>query len=69
MKSLIKKYYLLVLFTIIGATGGFLYWKFVGCASGACPIKSLWYLSTLYGSIFGFLIGSLLSTSIKKSQK
>jgi len=37
-----------------------LYWKFIGCTSGTCPIKSVWYLSTLWGATMGYLLGDLI---------
>ncbi len=40
----------------IGAIGGYAYYKFIGCASGACPITSNPYISTIYGAILGALI-------------
>ncbi len=40
---------------IIGAAGGFLYYKFIGCASGACPITSNPWSSTIYGAVLGLL--------------
>lgn len=43
---------------IIGGLAGFLYWKFVGCSSGTCPITSSPYASTIYGLVFGLLIAS-----------
>jgi len=60
MKEFLKKHLVTIIFAVAGAAGGFLYWKFVGCLSGTCPIKSVWYLSTLYGSLLGVLAGSLL---------
>jgi hypothetical protein len=59
MKDFIKKYLIEIVFSFAGAIGGILYWKFVGCLSGTCIIKSVWYLSTIYGGIFGWVIGSL----------
>ena len=56
-----KKYKLLIIFSILGAAGGFFYWKFVGCQSGTCLIRSVWYWSTLYGTLFGFLVGSIIN--------
>jgi len=53
-------------FAITGAVGGFLYWKFVGCVSGTCPIKSVWYLSTLWGTAMGYLLGDLSASFILK---
>lgn len=58
--------WLKVIFTVTGALGGFLYWKFVGCASGTCPIQSVWYFSTLWGMAFGYLIGDLFGGLLMK---
>jgi hypothetical protein len=56
-----------VVFAVLGALGGFLYWKFVGCVSGTCPIQSVWYYSTLWGAAMGYLIGDLLGSFIWKT--
>ena len=61
-----KKNLPLFIAALLGAVGGFLYWKFVGCTSGTCKIKSVWYWSTLYGSVFGYLIGDILLGIIRK---
>jgi hypothetical protein len=66
MKDFIRKHHFIILFTIAGAIGGFLYWKFIGCQSGTCPIKSRWYLSTLWGSAFVYLSGSIIKDIIIK---
>jgi hypothetical protein len=44
---------------VIGAALGFAYYKFVGCASGACPITSNPYISTLYGAVMGALLSGV----------
>jgi len=67
--DLIKKNKLLILFTILGLLGGFLYWKFIGCLTGSCPIKSVWYWSTLYGGAVGVLLGSIVNDLIIKITK
>jgi len=41
---------------LIGGAAGFLFYKFIGCTSGYCPITRNPYLSTMYGMILGFLI-------------
>ena len=45
---------------IIGAVGGglmgFAMYRYVGCASGACPITSNPWISTIYGVIVGVLL-------------
>lgn len=48
----------LVLFMLVGAVSGFAYYRLVGCRSGACPITSNPYVSTLYGAVLGFLLSA-----------
>lgn len=36
---------------LLGATAGFAYYYFIGCASGTCPIQSNPYISTAYGAL------------------
>ncbi len=52
-----------------GFIGGLIYWKFVGCASGTCPITSTWFGSAIYGSLMGGLIFSLFVKNDKKITK
>lgn len=66
MKSLIKKYRIMILGVIIGIIGGFLYWKFIGCSSGTCPITSSPINSTVFGAIIG---GLIFSPNKNKKQK
>ena len=40
----------------IGGLLGFLYYKFIGCASGTCPITSKPLNSVLYGAVMGLLL-------------
>ena len=68
-KEKIKRKYLQIILTVVGAVGGFLYWKFVGCESGSCAIKSVWYWSTLWGAVVGYLVGDFISDIIKKIKK
>lgn len=59
-KILFKKYGLTLAGILVGAVGGLLYWKFVGCSSGTCPIASSPINSTLFGAVFGgFLFSSI----------
>jgi hypothetical protein len=69
MKEIFKNNSLTILFTLIGAIGGFLYWRFVGCLSGTCVIKSVWYWSTLWGAAFGYLAGDFISDFIQKRKR
>jgi hypothetical protein len=69
MKEFIKKHIIEIIFALAGSAGGFLYWKFVGCTSGTCMIKSVWYMSTLYGLVLGWVTGGLASDVVLKFRK
>jgi hypothetical protein len=69
MKEYLRKHIITIIFSVAGTTGGFLYWKFVGCASGTCMIRSVWYFATLYGLVSGWVIGSLAEDLIVKFKK
>lgn len=51
---------------LIGAVGGYLYYHFIGCTTGSCPITSQPVNSTLYGAMMG---GLLFSTFKKEKTK
>ena len=51
--NFILKYKLTIIGILVGAVGGYLYYHFVGCASGTCAITSNPLISTLYGSTMG----------------
>ena len=59
INTFVRKHFLKIIMVPIGGIAGFLYWRFIGCESGTCPIKSVWYWSTLYGVILGYLIADL----------
>lgn len=69
MKDFLKNKSISLIFLTAGAIGGFLYWKFVGCVSGTCPIKSVWYWSTLWGAAVGYLIGDFINDFVQKRKK
>ena len=58
-----------IISALIGAILGFLYWYFIGCASGSCAITSVWYRTMLYGAIMGWLIGDFANDKFKISKK
>jgi hypothetical protein len=57
--SFLKKYQRNLIGITIGAIAGFLYWNYVGCASGTCAITSNPLNSTLYGALMGYLIAGI----------
>ena len=46
----------LVIGAVVGAVLGFGFYRFVGCASGTCPITSNPWLSTIFGAVLGALV-------------
>lgn len=56
---------LTILGVAIGALGGYLYYYFIGCSSGSCPITSQPINSTLYGA----LLGGLMINTFKKQKQ
>jgi len=45
-----------ILFSLLGALGGYAYYYFIGCSSGACPITSNPWISTAYGAGMGLIL-------------
>jgi hypothetical protein len=54
---------------IIGSIGGYLYYHYVGCNSGTCPITSRPLNSTLYGAVMGGLLFSIFKKENHSSTK
>jgi len=53
--------YRILIGSVIGGISGFLYYKYIGCYTGGCPIKSDPALSTIYGAILGALVLELMN--------
>lgn len=60
MKKWLLNNKLTVIGVILGAIGGYLYYYFVGCASGTCGITSSPINSTLYFAVLGGLVMNLI---------
>jgi len=51
-----KRYIKMLSGLVMGAILGFLYYYYIGCASGTCAITSNPYKSTVYGAIMGLVL-------------
>jgi len=58
--GLIKRNWFYLAGGIVGGVGGFLYWRFVGCSTGTCPITSSPVMSTIWGMLMGGLLFSII---------
>ena len=55
-----KKMIAIIIGAVAGGLVGFLYYRFIGCRSGACIITGNPYISTIYGAVLGGLVANLL---------
>lgn len=62
-----KKNIIPIVGVLLGGLGGFLYWKFVGCSTGTCPITSKPLNSSVYGGLMGFLMAGIIADLFKKN--
>lgn len=51
---------------VVGAIAGYLYYFYVGCASGTCSITSKPLNSSLYGALMGGLVFNIFVKLPKK---
>tara|TARA_B100000809_G_C15093848_1_gene514239 strand:- start:1174 stop:1407 length:234 start_codon:yes stop_codon:yes gene_type:complete len=68
LKNWILKKKIALIVLAIGAVAGFLYWNFVGCASGNCGITANWHTSMAYGALMGWLVGDFASEKFNTSK-
>lgn len=67
MKKLLA-YKITLIGVVLGAIGGYLYYYYIGCASGNCGITSKPLNSTLYGALMIGLIGNLFEKKETKTE-
>lgn len=54
---------------VLGAVGGYLYYHYIGCNTGTCPITSKPLNSTLYGALLGaFLFNTFTGNKHKQHE-
>jgi hypothetical protein len=46
----------LVIGLVAGGLLGYAMYRFIGCSSGACPLTSNGWISTILGMVFGALV-------------
>ncbi|WP_221407985.1 DUF6132 family protein [Proteiniphilum sp. X52] len=61
MKGFFKKHWLRIAGIFVGAMVGYIYYHYVGCLSGTCPITSNPYRMMIYGALVGYLLFDLFS--------
>jgi hypothetical protein len=66
--NFILKHKLTIIGIVAGAIGGYLYYHYVGCASGICAITSKPINSTLYGAMMGGLFLNIFQKEKTKTQ-
>jgi len=45
---------------VVGGIVGYLYYRFIGCRSGACFITGNPYISTIYWAVIGGFVANLV---------
>jgi hypothetical protein len=68
MKNFFLKHWLKIAGITVGALAGYLYYYYVGCVSGTCPITSNPYRMLIYGALLGYLFFDMFSPK-NKSKK
>ncbi len=66
MKEFFKKHKFAILLTLAGLVAGWLYYYYVGCLTGTCPLQKLWYYDMALGGLGGMVVGDLIDARIKK---
>ena len=65
MKDFLLKHWIKITGVAVGTLGGYIYYYFIGCVSGTCPITSNPYNMMIYGAVLGYLLFELFSDVVK----
>ncbi len=68
IKKVFTQHWLVLLGVVIGALGGYLFWLYIGCSSGSCPITSSPFLSSMWGAVMGGLLFSIFKREEKSNE-
>ena len=66
MKTKTLKSYLPLILAVAGGIAGWLYYHFVGCVTGTCPIAANPFLMPIYGAVIGGLLGYAMKPEKQK---
>ena len=69
MKQFFEKHKIAIILIIPGIVAGYLYWKYVGCTSGTCPLTSNWHSMVFFGGLIGYFVGDSIDDLINKKKK
>ncbi|WP_370520754.1 hypothetical protein [Dysgonomonas sp. 25] len=69
MIRLFKQNWLTLLGIVIGIVSGYLYWFYVGCVDGTCPIDASPMLNILRGGLLGGLLFSFINGLVVKRKE
>jgi rhodanese-related sulfurtransferase len=56
---------------VLGGIGGYLYWYYAGCSSGACPITASPAMSIIWGGLLGAILFNMIfsrKTTLPKAE-
>ena len=65
-KEFIRRYGWTLLGIVAGMVGGYLYWRYVGCSTGTCPITSSPVNSSIWGAAMEDYCSVHLYRNVKK---
>ena len=69
MKTFIQKHKWALVILGVGAIAGYVYWFYIGCNTGTCPLTSYWHSNTLLGAFIGYLVGDSIDDLMKKKKE
>jgi uncharacterized membrane protein len=64
----IKKNMLYLIGGVAGGVGGYLYYYYVGCQGGSCPITSSPVMSIIWGAVMGGLLLGMFKKEKKRDE-
>lgn len=56
----VKKNLIHMISVFLGIAGGYIYYRYVGCSSGSCPIVRNMWSSLILGAVTGYFIAGLV---------